>query len=201
MLEKLVFNLLACSLFIIIFFKIIRKDDANYIGLLVLQAIGITISFVEIRLGIDISNFTVATIRYILSILIPFAIVVMEIKGLNFSEILSVIAAKFFMMIGDTKTAKTILVKLVSKYPESYYGHKYLAECYEKEGGMRKAIDEYVKVLDIRGDDYKTYFKISKLLNDLGKKNEAIEMLNILVKQKPELYEANKMLRRFINRK
>ena len=194
MLEKLVFNLLACSLFIIIFFKIIRKDDANYIGLLILQAIGITISFVEIRLGIDISNFTVAAIRYILSILIPFAIVVMEIKGLNFSEILSVIAAKFFMMIGDTKTAKTILVKLVSKYPESYYGHKYLAECYEKEGGMRRAIDEYVTAVDIKKNDYKSYFKIADLLRDLGKKDEAIQMLEHLVKTKPDCYEASCLL-------
>ena len=66
MLEKLVFNLLACSLFIIIFFKIIRRDDANYIILLVLQAIGITISFIEIKLGIDLSNFSVAAIRYII---------------------------------------------------------------------------------------------------------------------------------------
>ena len=53
---------------------------------------------------------------------------------------------------------------------------------------MRKAIDEYVKVLDIRSNDYKSYFKISKLLNELGKKDEAIEMLKILTKQKPELF-------------
>ena len=70
-----------------------------------------------------------------------------------------------------------------------------LAEVYEKEGGMRKAIDEYIKVLDIKGDDYKSYFKISKLLNDLERKDEAIEMLGILVKKKPELSEANEMLR------
>ena len=34
---------------------------------------------------------------------------------------------------------------------------------------------------------------------DLKKDKEAIEMLTILVKKKPELYEANKMLRRLIN--
>ena len=90
-------------------------------------------------------------------------------------------------------------MKLVSKYDKSYMGHKMLAEIYEKEGGMRKAIDEYVKVLDVRGNDYKSYFKISKLLKDLKKDKEAIEMLTILVKKKPELYEANKMLRRLIN--
>ena len=191
MLEKLVFNLLACSLFIIIFFKIIRRDDANYIILLVLQAVGITISFIEIRLGIDISNFSVAAIRYIFSIIIPFVIVVMELKGLNFSEILSVLAAKFFMMMGDTKMAKA---KLVSKYPESYYGHKYLAECYEKEGGMRRAIDEYVTAVDIKKNDYKSYFKIADLLRDLGKKDEAIQMLDHLVKTKPDCYEASCLL-------
>ena len=69
-----------------------------------------------------------------------------------------------------------------------------LAQIYTIEGGARKAIDEYVKVLDIKTDDYKTYFTISKLLNDSGKKDEAIEMLKVLVKKKPELNESNKML-------
>lgn len=59
---------------------------------------------------------------------------------------------------------------------------------------MRKAIDEYVKVLDLKPSDYVTYFKISTLLKELGKKDEAIQMLKILVKRKPELVEANKML-------
>lgn len=193
MLEKLIFSLLACSLFIIIFFKIIRKNDANYIILLVLQAIGITVSFVEIKLGIDENTFW-WTIRYLFSIIIPLAIIIMEAKGFNFSELLSVTTAKFFMMIGDTKTAKIILVKLVTKYPESYLGHKLLAECYEKEGGMRRAIDEYVTAVDINKKDYKSYFKIADLLRDLGKKDEAIQMLDTLVKTKPDCYEASCLL-------
>lgn len=193
MLEKLIFSLLACSLFIIIFFKIIRKNDANYIILLVLQAIGITVSFVEIKFGIDENAFW-WTIRYLFSIVIPLVIIIMELKGFNFSELLSIAAAKFFMMIGDTKTAKTILVKLVTKYPDSYLGHKLLAECYEKEGGMRRAIDEYVTAVDINKKDYKSYFKIADLLRDLGKKDEAIQMLEHLIKTKPDCYEASCLL-------
>ena len=193
MLEKLIFSLLACSLFIIIFFKIIRRNDANYIILLVLQAIGITVSFIEIKLRIGENAFW-GTIRYVFSIILPLAIIIMELKGFNFSELLSVTAAKFFMMIGDTKTAKTILVKLVTKYPESYLGHKLLAECYEKEGGMRRAIDEYVTAVDINKKDYKSYFKIADLLRDLGKKDEAIQMLEHLVKTKPDCYEASCLL-------
>lgn len=193
MFEKLWFNLIAFSLFIIIFFKIIRKNDTNYISLLILQAIGIGISFVEIRLGI-IENVFWGTLRYMFSVIIPFLIIIIEIRGINFSELLSIFGAKFFMMIGDTKTAKAILVKLVSKYQESYLGHKLLAECYEKEGGMRRAIEEYVTAVDINKKDYKSYFKIADLLRDLGKKDEATQMLDTLVKTKPDCYEASCLL-------
>lgn len=193
MFESLLFNLLACSLFIIIFFKIIRKNDANYLVLLVLEAIGIAISFIEIKLKIRGNAFWQAT-RYVLSIIIPLIVIIIEIKGINFSEVITILVARFYIMIGDTKTAKAILVKLVTKYPESYLGHKLLAETYEKEGGMRRAIEEYVTAVDINKKDYKSYFKIAELLRDLGKKDEAIEMLQTLIKTKPDCYEGSCLL-------
>jgi tetratricopeptide (TPR) repeat protein len=98
------------------------------------------------------------------------------------------------MMFGDTKGAKSILSKMVAKYPDSYYGHKLLAVIYEKEGGMRKAIDEYVVAVDLKKSDYNSYYKISELLKDLGKKDEAIEMLEKLVRNKPDMYEASCLL-------
>ena len=67
-------------------------------------------------------------------------------------------------------------------------------EIYEKEGGMRKAIDEYVKLVDIKGNDYKSYFKIADLLNELGQKNEAIQILENLMKNKPDSYEGSILL-------
>ena len=193
MFEMIWFNLLAFSLFIIIFFKIIRKNDTNYIGILVLQAIGITISFIEIKLQIA-ENVVFGVIRYLFSVVIPLIIILLEMRGINFSEILSIVAAKFCVFIGDTKMAKSILVKLVSKYPQSYLGHKLLAEVYEKEGGMRRAIDEYVTAIDIKKNDYKSYYKIAELLRDLGKKEEATEMLENLVKNKSDCYEASCLL-------
>lgn len=193
MLEKVVFMLLAFSLFIIIFFKIIRKNDANYIIALVLEAIGITISFIEIKLKIG-ENVFWGTLRYLLSIILPLAVIIIEARGVNFSELLSIAVAKFLLLIGDKRAAKAVLIKLVTKYPESYLGHKMLAECYEQEGGMRKAIDEYVTAIDIKKNDYKSYFKIAELLKELGKKAEAIQMLEMLLKTKPDCYEASILL-------
>lgn len=109
--------------------------------------------------------------------------------------------AQNYLWLGKAKKAKNVLIDLVSKYPNSYIGHKMLANLYEKEGGMRKAIDEYVQVLDIKKNDYDSYYKISVLLNDLGKKDEATDMLKTLLKNRPQMYEASKILRRHIFRK
>ena len=79
-----------------------------------LQAIGIAVAFVEINLKLD-ENVFWWTIRYVFSIIIPLAIILMELRGFNFSELLSVLAARFFMMIGDTKMAKVILVKYINE--------------------------------------------------------------------------------------
>jgi len=194
MIGKIIFSLISFLLFVYIFiFKLIKKNDTTYLFVLVSEAIGIALNFIQIIFNILNGTFFVA-ITYILCIIIPALILALEIKGINASELLSVGISKIFIIFGNRKKAKDILNNLVSKYDKSYLGHKTLAEIYQEEGGMRKAIDEYVKVLDIRNNDYKSYFKISKLLNDLGKKDEAIEMLKILSKQKPELYEPGKML-------
>lgn len=188
--EKIIFNLLAFSLFIIIFSKIIRKNDTNYVSLLLLQSIGIAIDFVEIKFSIK-EFWLLIIIRYILSIILPIAIILLEANHINFSEILYTVLAKANMFVGNTKGAKKFLITLINKNPETYIGHKMLAQIYEKEGGMRRAIDEYVLAVDIKKNDYESYFKITNLLKDLGKKDEAIQMLQNLLKNKPDYYEAS----------
>ncbi len=122
----------------------------------------------------------------------------LETKGINVSEILRILMAQNCLWLNNPKRAKKILIDLVSKYKESYLGHKLLAKIYEQEGGMRKAIDEYVQVLDIKKSDTASYYKISVLLKELGKNDEAVEMLRTLLKTKPDMYEASKLLRRHI---
>ena len=193
MLEEILFLLVAFSLFMIIFSKIIRWNDSNYGAILVVQAIGIAICFIEIKIRIH-ANWLFTILRYLFSIILPIAIIILEFKGIVFSEILVVAAAKILLVLGKNKEAKQLLTKFVSKYNESYRGHRLLAEIYEQEGGMRKAIDEYVMALDIKGNDYDSYFKIANLLKELGKKEESTQMLQTLLKSKPDCYEATMLL-------
>lgn len=191
--EKIIFNVLAFSLFIFMFFQMIKKNDTNYVIILCMQAIGIAINFIEIIFVLHIGTF-IKVLMYLLSVMIPAIILFLEYKKINLSEIIYITLAKITLLAGDNKAAKDFLIKLVTKYPESYFGHKMLAEIYEKEGGMRKAIDEYVQVIDINKKDYNSYYKISYLLNDLGKKSEASQMLETLLRNKPEMVEATILL-------
>ena len=194
MIEKIIVTLVSFLLFIyIFFFKMIKKNDTNYIIILGIQAFGILINFIQIIFGVLRTTFFNGIV-YMFSIIIPTLVFLLEYKHLNVSEIMYVFASKICLLFGKQKKAKELLINLSTKYPNSYYAHKMLAELYEKEGGMRKAIVEYVKVLDIKRNDYKSYYKISVLLKDLGRNKQAIQMLENLLKVKPDHLPASEML-------
>ena len=191
--EKIIFNFLALFLFIYIFFIMIKKNDTSYIILLLIQAFGITINFLEIIFKIFAGTLS-KTLMYTTAIFIPVIIIYMENKGICFLEIKNIFLTKLCLLFGNKKTAKKYLISITSKYPNNYKGHKMLAEIYEKEGGMRKAIDEYVKSVDINKTDYLSYYKIGDLLFQLGQKGEAKTILSNLLKSKPDYYDATILL-------
>lgn len=191
--EKLLFNVVAFSLFVFIFFKLIRKNDTTYVTILVIEAIGILLNFIEILMSLE-TIWIYKGIMYTFAILIPIAVLILESKGINFSESINLFKSKIYGILGNTKKQKEILANLAEKYPESILAHKMLAEVYEKEGGMRKAVDEYVKVIELNGKDYNTYYKISFLLKELDRKDESIVMLNNLLKAKPDHFDAMQLL-------
>ena len=66
----------------------------------------------------------------------------------------------------------------------------FLAKTYRLLNNDKKAKDILINVIS----KYDKSYNAHKMLGELGKKDEAIQMLKILVKRKPELVEANKML-------
>lgn len=191
--EQLIFTIISLALFVYIFLKMIKNNDTSYIITLILEAIGIAINFIEVLFEVKL-NIIFILCKYIFSIVLPIAIIIMEYKGLLLIEINNIFMAKLFMIFENDKKAKEYLINLVTKIPESYKGHKLLAEVYEKEGGMRRSIDEYVQAIDINKKDYNSYYKVAELLNNLDKKDEASEMLVSLLNKKPEMYEATQLL-------
>ena len=191
--EQLIFNILAFALFVMIFLKIITRNDASYVTALLIEALGIAINFIEIITNEQLP-IIIKIIVYTFAILLPIIIIAIEKRGILFLEVITLLKANILLFMGNSKGAKKVLISLVSKYPDSYLGHKKLAEVYEKEGGMRKAIDEYAKAIDINKQDYDSYYKVANLLTNLDKKDEATHMLNGLLKKQPDNIDASKLL-------
>lgn len=192
-LEQLIFTIFSFALFVYIFIKMIQRNDTNYITILILQAIGIALNFIAVLGKRELSVFWIV-IKYVFGIIIPIIIMGIEKKGIPLIQVLNVPKAMIYLKIGNNKKAKEQLINLVTKYPENYIGHKMLAEIYEGEGGMRKAIDEYVQAIDINKKDYDSYYKVAELLNNLEKTDEASQMLFSLLNKKPDYYKATELL-------
>lgn len=189
--EQLIFTLISFAIFVYMFFRMIKNNDSSYVIILVLEAIGIALNFAEVLFGIKL-NILFLIIKYIFACLLPIGIVILE-KNISLFEIINIAKVKIYLAFGDTKKAKQILINLLDKH-NNYKAHKMLAEIYEKEGGMRKAIDEYVQAIDLNKKDYNSYYKVAELLNNLDKKEEAAQMLSNLLSKKPEMYEATILL-------
>ena len=191
--EQIIFTFISFAIFVFMFFRMIKDNDTTYVAILVLEAFGIALNFLEVLFDIKL-NMLFLIIKYVLAILLPILIIILEKKGMSLLEIWNLQKAKIAIFLGDNKKAKQALLKILDKNSNSYKAHLMLAQVYENEGGMRKAIDEYVQAIDLNKKDYDSYYKVAKLLNGLDKKEEASQMLYSLLNKKPEITDASILL-------
>lgn len=194
MIEKIIFNLFAFTLFIFIFLKLIKRNDASYVYLLVLQFIGIVINFIELTMGKSFGSI-LKIVMYILSVMLPLFIIWLEYaKKIEFAEVFYILAAKVAVISGKQDRAKKYLLQLNEKCPNSYKGHKMLAEIYEKTEMYELELEEYEKVYELDSNNKDIYLKIGKLYGNVGRENEAIQIFSDLLKKQPDYYEASMIL-------
>ena len=190
LIEQLIFIILAFALFVYMFYQLIKKNDTKYVTILAIEAVGIAIDFGQLYFSEEGIGTITRIIIYTLSIIVPILVIAIEKVNSNVSEMLDSLIARIYLVFGNSKAAKNKLIKLITEHPESYIGHKLLAQIYEKEGGQRKAVDEYAQAIEINKQDYDSYYKVANLLTDLDKKDEAAQMLTKLLNNKPDYAEA-----------
>ena len=194
MLEKIIFNVLALALFTIAFLKLIRKNDTSYIYVLALEFVGLAINFIELFFSIKLS-IILKIIIYIFSIIIPGIMLWIEkVKKIDFPELFNVTIAQILSAFGKQEQAKKMIMDFLNKNPNSYIAHKWLAEFYEKEGNYDAAISEYMRVTDIKRNDFVSTYKLCEVLNKNKQNQEAINLLEEILKQKPEYEKASNLL-------
>lgn len=109
-------------------------------------------------------------------------------------EKIKILILKMLIAFHKDEEARKYALKSVDTYPKSFIAHKLLAEIYEKEGKLNIALDEYIRAADLNENELGIHYKVAELLNKTEKNDEAIIMLQDLLKIKPDYTEASKLL-------
>ena len=181
MIELILFQIIGLILFFFVVKKSLRIKTyiSNIVlGLNALAIIMYPVTFLKFE---TIPNFA-RIYSLIFGIVLPIIIIVSEhFTQSTYDETLIKWIVKWYKVTKKNKKAKDVLIKYLEKNTGSSILHKELAIIYENEGGTRKAIDEYIKVVEIEKTDYDSYFKIIKLMHFLDKKEETKELLVNLI--------------------
>ena len=100
--EELIFAIISFALFILMFTKMIKKNDTSYLSLIILQALGITLDFFEVIFKVKI-NLIFMILKYILAIFIPILVIYLEKRNIPFIELFDVLKSIFYLTLGDNK--------------------------------------------------------------------------------------------------
>ena len=74
--EQLIFTVISFAIFVYMFLKMIRNNDTSYVTILVLEAVGIALNFVEVLFDVKL-NIVFIILKYVFAILLPIAIIIL----------------------------------------------------------------------------------------------------------------------------
>ena len=80
LIEQLIFIVISFAIFVYMFLRMIRNNDTTYVIILVLEFVGIAISFIEALFSMKL-NMVFILLKYLLSIILPIAIIILEKRG------------------------------------------------------------------------------------------------------------------------
>ncbi len=135
---------------------------------------------------------TAIIVAIIIAIIILFVFLI--IKNDVIAEKVKMLKLKTLLLMKKDEQAKRYALKIIDKYPNNYIAHKILGMLYEKEGKINVALDEYIRAVELNNQDFEMHFKVASLLNQTEKNEEAIIMLQDLLKMKPDYLDATKLL-------
>lgn len=121
-------------------------------------------------------------------------IFIVIVKNNAISEKINMFKLKALLMMRRNEEAKKLALKMAERFPHNYDVHKILGELYEKEGKLNVALDEYIRAVELNEKDYEMHYKVALLLQQTEKNEEAIIMLQDLLKMKPDYLDATKLL-------
>ncbi len=188
MIETIIFLTISLILFAYLFITNFKKRNKRQILFLIADIIIILIFFIYF-LSNKSHNILIQLIAYIVSIIIPVIIIILNHYEYNVREGALIFAVNFILLFGNRALAKKIIFKFLKNRPHSYSLHKKLGDMYKEEGGIRKALSEYIIALNLKQVP-SLYLEVAEMFYDLDNKEEAREALIYILSKEDDFLEA-----------
>ena len=87
--EQLIFTVIAFTIFVYMFFRMIKNNDTSYVIILTLEAIGIALNFIEVLFNVKLNTLFII-LKYLFAILIPIVVIIIEKRDITLFELINI---------------------------------------------------------------------------------------------------------------
>ncbi len=189
MIVLITFLIISIAIYTYLLILTIKDNKRNNIAVLVLSALLIFAYLINFIIKEE-NTFIISFLFTIFSVLMPVTTIILHNLELNLKEASILFLVEFSLFFNNSRFAKFIISKFLENKPHSYPLHKKLGDIYLNEGGVRKALNEYIVAINLKQDTY-LYLEVAKIFYDLDNKDEAKEALNFILSKKPDFLEGH----------
>ena len=93
--EQLIFTVIAFTIFVYMFFRMIKNNDTSYVIILTLEAIGIALNFIEVLFSVKLNTLFII-LKYLFAILIPIVVIIIEKRDITLFELINISKANVY---------------------------------------------------------------------------------------------------------
>ena len=186
---------LICILLVVFSFNMYRKTEKAYIlALLSLQIIATVVQITGVFFGVKEMHISIQFFVFMFGIIIPAIVFLTDYANINITEFIDI---KF----GDFLMKKEKYLKAVNVYQKALLQNSTnsdifvrLGKAYNALGDRRTAFDRFARAVELNRNDYKSYYEIGVIFNEMNKKKDAQVMLDNALRIKPDFTEASELL-------
>lgn len=192
--EVLVYCLI-CVLLVIYSLLQYRKTNKAYVLAIVsLQIIATVVQIVSVLYEKEMMHFSTKFFIFVFGILVPSFLFFTEYAHMNLSEI-------FDIKIGDIHMKNEKYDRAIKSYqramienPQNADTFVKLGRAYNAIGDKRTAFDRFAKAVELNRNDYRSYYEIGVIFNDMNRRKDACVMLDNSLRIKPDFTSASELL-------
>lgn len=192
-LERIVYS---CLCIVLIFYtanKYRKTKGTSYLVFLALQVVSILIQVLSL-IKSAYPTYSIQAFIFITSIFIPGGLFILEYMNIDLKECIEMTLGDIFVKRAQYNKAIECYKKVTERNQENAMAFVKLANSYNAIGDRRTAFDRFAKAVELDRNDYKSYYEIGIIFNELNKKSDAQVVLDNALRIKPDFTPASELL-------